>query len=227
MRDYISTILPRIQQYSKQLNDEANFVEIPWAFLDEAGAKVTYIFRRNNELLVSRHGDVATGRWEYLPVVQSLLIEYQGSKRLYNQGFLDKAVMVLRKDGTEELFALGNSQIVADLDITGYLKNNIGKEQLDAPKMNRPKYIGELVGGEKVIFWAGEGQEGVHFSRGTEVTMIDKYTPLQNGKYRLNNGDSLIVKDGLIQSYYARMDWIVLIIFFLVFLVSLALVIFL
>ncbi|MCB9302632.1 MAG: hypothetical protein H6566_18475 [Lewinellaceae bacterium] len=44
MRDYISTILPRIQQYSKQLNDEANFVEIPWAFLDEAGAKVTYIF---------------------------------------------------------------------------------------------------------------------------------------------------------------------------------------
>ena len=31
MRDYISSILPRIQQNSKQLNDEANFVEIPFS----------------------------------------------------------------------------------------------------------------------------------------------------------------------------------------------------
>lgn len=91
MRDYISSILPRIQQYSKQLNEEANFVEIPWGFIDDDGNKVTYIFRRNSELLVSQKGEVATGHWEYLPVVQSMLIEYNGVKRMYNQGFLDKA----------------------------------------------------------------------------------------------------------------------------------------
>ena len=224
MRDYISTILPRIQQYSKQLNDEANFVEIPWAFLDEAGAKVIYIFRRNNELLVSRYGDVATGRWEYLPVVQSLLIEYQGSKRLYNQGFLDKAVMVLRKDGTEELFALGNSQIVADLNIAGYLETEIGRERDDSLERKRPKFVGELEGGQKAVFWAGDGQTVVYLSKGTEVTMSDKSTPLPDGKYKLKNGYSFVTKNGLIHSYNASIDQFVLFIFLLVFIVSLILV---
>ena len=212
MRDYLSTILPRIQQYSKQLNDEANFVEIPWAFLDEAGVKVTYIFRRNNELLVSRHGDVATGRWEYLPVVQSLLIEYQGSKRLYNQGFLDKAVMVLRKDGTEELFALGNSQIVADLNISRYLESKVAGDHSEFPQKRRYHYIGELAGSrKKVVFWSEEGRTTVDFSTGTQVTMIDKSTPLPDGEYKLNDGGLMKVKDGRIQSYKSN-AWLVFLI---------------
>lgn len=31
MVDYVKSILPRLQRFSKQLSDEANFVDVPWA----------------------------------------------------------------------------------------------------------------------------------------------------------------------------------------------------
>lgn len=205
MRDYISSILPRIQQYSKQLNDEANFVEIPWGFIDDDGDKVTYIFRRNNELLVSKKGEVATGRWEYLPVVQSMLIEYNGAKRMYNQGFLDKAVMVLRKDGTEEVFALANSQIIHDLRIDGYLKKVVEQGVLNSPDDDqtdrRPRIHRYLADGQKIVFWGKSGVQEVLIEKGTKVTEGDSDTHLGDGKYKLQDGSKLIVKEGRVEIY--------------------------
>ena len=84
MIDYIKSLLPRLQQYSKSLNDTAIFAEVPWIFIDDEGVPVTYIFRRNFDLLVSKRGEVTTGRWEYLSVMQSLLIEHANRKQMYN-----------------------------------------------------------------------------------------------------------------------------------------------
>jgi len=205
MRDYISSILPRIQQYSKQLNDEANFVEIPWGFIDEDNDKVTYIFRRNHELLVSKKGEVATGHWEYLPVVQSMLIEYNGAKRMYNQGFLDKAVMVLRKDGTEEVFALANSQIIHDLRIDGYLKEVVEQGVLSSPDDDqtgrRPRIHRYLADGQKIVFWGKSGAQGVLIGKGTRVTVGDSKTLLEDGKYKLQDGAILHILRGVVDNY--------------------------
>jgi len=52
MLEYITSLLPRLQQFSKSLNDTAIFADVPWVFLDGDGERVTYIFRRNNELLL-------------------------------------------------------------------------------------------------------------------------------------------------------------------------------
>jgi hypothetical protein len=122
MIDYLTSLLPRLQQFSKSLNDTAIFADVPWAFIDGDGERVTYIFRRNNELLVSKHGEVTTGHWEYLAAMQSLLIEHANRKRMYNQGFVDNVVMALRKDGTNELFLLANQQALPDLDAVKYLE---------------------------------------------------------------------------------------------------------
>ena len=130
MRDYLTSLLPRLQQFSKSLNDTAIFADVPWVFIDGDGERVTYIFRRNNELLVSQHGEVTTGRWEYLAAMQSLLIEHASRKRLYNQGFVDNVVMALCKDGTNELFLLANQQALPDLDAVKYLERK-AQEQLD------------------------------------------------------------------------------------------------
>lgn len=195
--------MPRIQQFSRQLNDEANFVEIPWGFIDDDGDKVTYIFRRNNELLVSKKGEVATGRWEYLPVVQSMLIEYNGAKRMYNQGFLDKAVMVLRKDGTEEVFALANSQIIHDLRIDWYLKEAVEKGLLESPKdrNQRPQIYKTLANGQEIIFWFEPGEISIFIKKGIKVTLRDSMTFLPDGAYILKNGSKLLVHGGLVENY--------------------------
>jgi hypothetical protein len=34
MKDYLLSILPRLQRYSQRLDEEANFIEKPWAFVD-------------------------------------------------------------------------------------------------------------------------------------------------------------------------------------------------
>ena len=210
MKDYLLSILPRLQRYSQRLDEEANFIEKPWAFVDGDGDTVTYLFRRSHELLVSKQGEVATGRWEYLPTLRSLLIEHEGRKRLYNQGFLDKAVMILRKDGTGELFALANSQMVPDLDVIGYLEGSLKKIDSEAPAPNnppglRPRHVEELSGGGKVVFW---GIEGYRFNLipGVQVTKEDQSTPLPSGEYRLRNGDAMVVEDGLVKSYKLSND---------------------
>lgn len=196
MIDYLKNILPRIQQYSKQLNNEANFVDIPWVFLDGDGHKVTYIFRRNNELLVSKKGEVASGRWEYLPMIQSLLVEYEGKKRMYNQGFLDQAVMILRKDGTEELFPLGNVNLLPDLNIPGYLMKK--GEERGTKKNEEKQYSLEEVEikdkGTQLILKSRFGDDPRYLGR--EMFFRATNTPFPDGTAELTNGYKIKVKEG-------------------------------
>jgi hypothetical protein len=53
MKEYIAALLPRLQQFSKSLNDTALLAEHPWVFLDGDGRRITHIFRRGGELLVA------------------------------------------------------------------------------------------------------------------------------------------------------------------------------
>ena len=45
MKEYLAALLPRLQQFSKNLNDTALLAEHPWVFLDGDGRRITYIFR--------------------------------------------------------------------------------------------------------------------------------------------------------------------------------------
>lgn len=203
MQSYLQSILPRLQQYSKQLNDEANFVEIPWAYMDESGVKVTYLFRRNNELLVTRQGEVATGKWEYLPAMQSLLIEYGGKRRMYNQGFLDKAVLLLRKEGTQALLALANTGLLPGLDIADYLRTKQNteskskKEKLTSSK-ELPYYPITLTNGKVIHVWKTGDSSGNVFEKGAKVTYANTNKPLHSGFFRIDGGGKLWIQDGSI-----------------------------
>ncbi|KGE88589.1 MAG: hypothetical protein ACE362_08365 [Phaeodactylibacter xiamenensis] len=209
MQSYLQSILPRLQRYSKQLNDEANFVEIPWAYMDDDEAKVTYLFRRNNELLVTKQGEVATGRWEYLPSMQSLLIDYEGKRRMYNQGFLDKTVLLLRKEGTEQLLPLANVNLLPDLNIGRYLEQRISEKEegstysdskySDANKARRS--YRELITktGSKLIIWENNQFPGDYTIPGLKVTAEDHQTPIPDGEYPTTNGDIIVVLSGKIK----------------------------
>ena len=74
MIDYIKAILPNIQAFSSSLNKKAIFLNHPWVIVNEEGEKEKLIFQRNGNLLISKVGDVKTGKWEYLSHLNSLLI---------------------------------------------------------------------------------------------------------------------------------------------------------
>ena len=207
MINYLKSILPRIQQHSKMLDDTATFADIPWAFMDDDGHKVTYIFRRNNELLVSKQGEVVSGKWEYLSVMQSLLIEHEGRTRMYNQGFLNEAIMLLKKDGTDEIFPLGNLQKLPALDIEryieGYLVPTIDKGQVgNAAPLNDG--FKKLSDGRQIIILKKSGAT-TFYDKGNEVRLFENgqagISP-SDGIYRLTEGNEIEIASGKIQMVY-------------------------
>jgi hypothetical protein len=202
MKDYITSLLPRLKQYSRSLNDTALLADHPWVFIDADGKKLTHIFRRDGQLLVSVQGEVVKGKWEYLPAINSLLIEYSGKSWLYNQGFVDPAILVMQKDDTEDLFVLANQNMIPDLDVFGYLSkklspptniSNIASKADDKPVIDYQTV--DLKSPQLTIRIKKLG--GGIYGKGNRVEYLDG-TPLENGGYNTKNGFKIIIKDGVI-----------------------------
>lgn len=102
MRTYLLDILPKIQQYSQKLDDLTLLTNQHWVLMDSIGVdKTIYIFRINNELLVSTNGNVTKGKWEYLGN-NSILIDLIDKSYLFKQGFFDKNILALKTDNRYE-----------------------------------------------------------------------------------------------------------------------------
>ena len=108
MQTFIADIIPKLQRFSKKLDDLSLLTNQHWVVLDELGkSKNVYIFRSNNELLISANGKVEKGKWEYLGN-SSLLIDRKDESYLFKHGFFDENVMALKIDGKEEYAILVN-----------------------------------------------------------------------------------------------------------------------
>ena len=124
MKNYINSILPKIRRFSESLDKNALLIEQPWVNIDSEGNYEKLIFRKNNELIMSSNGIASTGKWEYLPSANSLLIDRVKDKILLNQEFVEKGLMILKFDGfSDKYFILANENIIPDLNIERYLRN--------------------------------------------------------------------------------------------------------
>lgn len=100
MKTYIAEIIPKIQRFSKKLDNLAKLENQHWVSLEDINQnKVVYIFRANNQLLISDNGLVEKGSWEYLGN-QSLLLETKDKSYLLKHGFFDESVIALKLDST-------------------------------------------------------------------------------------------------------------------------------
>ena len=101
MKTFIADIIPRIQRYSQKLDELTKLTNQHWVSLgDIADEKRVFIFRNNNQLLVSINGIVEKGTWEYIGN-QSLLLETKNENYLMKNGFLDEDILALKLDSTE------------------------------------------------------------------------------------------------------------------------------
>ena len=72
---------------------------------------------------MSINGNVEIGKWEYLSSAQAILIDRIKDKILLNQSFINKAILVLNKDGlNNQPFILANESIIPDLNVEKYLR---------------------------------------------------------------------------------------------------------
>lgn len=129
MKHYLKNLLPRLQQYSKSLDHIENFVGQPWVLVDDALNRQVYVFQRDNSLIMSLNGQAQEGKWSYVPAVQSLLVDRGVDKILLNHAFVEKGLMVLKKDGyTEAPWVLINEREIPDLNVERYLKDLLIKK---------------------------------------------------------------------------------------------------
>ncbi|MCF2446209.1 hypothetical protein L0657_19790 [Dyadobacter sp. CY345] len=101
MKTFLADIIPKIQKFSKQLDDLTILTNHHWVSMGEiAVSKTVYIFRTGGILLVSENGIVSKGAWEYLGN-DSILIESGNRTLLLKQAFVDDQIMALKLDGAE------------------------------------------------------------------------------------------------------------------------------
>ncbi|WKN33120.1 hypothetical protein PZB74_07155 [Porifericola rhodea] len=138
LKDYIKKVFPGILEFSISLDKTSSILDKPWVVAGIDQAKEKYIFKKNHELLISREGKVEMGKWEFLDEAHSFLIRRESGSFLYNKGYLDKAVLILKVDGREsDYLTLANENVLPDLDVRGYLekiryrKHNILKLELE------------------------------------------------------------------------------------------------
>jgi hypothetical protein len=101
MKTYIADIIPKIQKFSQKLDDLTKLTNQHWVSIGEIGqTKRVYIFRTNNQLLISDNGIVEKGTWEYLGN-QSLLMDTRNGSYLLKHGFFDQNIIALKLDSTD------------------------------------------------------------------------------------------------------------------------------
>jgi hypothetical protein len=122
MKEYLKSWIPKIKNYSLNLDKLSKLYDQPWVLINELNDFIKIIFQSKGKLIVSKNGIVSDGEWELVSIANSILLNINGEKRLYNNQFIDNGLMILKLDGlSNDFFVLANENIIPDLDIESYL----------------------------------------------------------------------------------------------------------
>ena len=191
MIEYLKNILPRLRQKAESLNNIEAFVDKPWILFKENGENERFLFRRDRTLIVSQKGHVVKAKWEYLDFDNSILIDFENSSLLLNQGFLYSGLMILKKDGTDVMFLFMNYNIIHDLDLIKYLSTieKVENEGLRSP------FIKTYNKGTKITIH----QRSDNINVGDKVYLNENQF-IPDGKYKVSFWLSINVKNGKVVS---------------------------
>ena len=111
MKTYFSNIIPKIRKYSKKLDDLTLLKNQNWVLIDDSNnIKNVFIFRDNNQIIISKNGIAKKERWEHLGG-NNLLIDIDDESYLFKHAFLDENIFALKLDSkTEFVFLINESK---------------------------------------------------------------------------------------------------------------------
>lgn len=133
LQELIKDLQSSLKSYSQGLANKNLLVEIPWTMVDGDLNLQRLIFRKDNSLYIVKEGEIQESRWEYLPAMNSLVIEVGGRKILMNEVFADGKALILKKDGVSlDFLSFANQNELPELNLIEHL-NEIEK------KLNPPK----------------------------------------------------------------------------------------
>ena len=131
MKTYIADIIPKIKRFSRTLDTLTKLNNQHWVSVGEINDfKKVYIFRKNNQLLISKNGVVEKGIWEYLGN-ESILIETKENTFMLKHGFFDDNIMALKLDSTDEYaFFVNETKYDDELNTVDDIKHFLSEKYL-------------------------------------------------------------------------------------------------
>jgi ribosomal protein S17 len=207
MKIYLQNLVNDLKQFSASLDKQSMLVNKPWALIDSELGIQKLIFEKNNDLILSKNGEVTIGKWKYLAEAKCLLIDRGEDKILCNEMYFDDSVLMLKVDGIgNTFFVLANENNLPDLDAYSYLRklsyNKYGILYMPLAKDRylkiKPNHNNELGVGSEVSIDTGDIKEGTFLSQeedkkiSVENNKIVAITYLQ--KYDVGNNNYIIVE---------------------------------
>ena len=208
MKTFLTDLFPKIQRFSEKLDNLTLLTNQHWVSIDDIlSTKTVYIFRNNNELLVSTNGKVQKERWEYLGN-KSLLIDKKVDSYLFKHGFFDENILALKVDSSEEYAVFVNeSKYDGELNSIDRVFDFLRRKYLDPTiKSTIENKTGQLINPTKttnnIVLVKHETDKGVieiapcmNF-KGQVAYMNGQ--PAPDGKYKYGFMLSFIVENGII-----------------------------
>lgn len=192
MKVFIESILPKISGFSEKLDKLTLIVDEPWVIIDDKDIHTKLIFRKDNTLLISENGNVTLGKWDLLNKAKSILLEINSSLKLYNHGFLDEGILILKIDGGSDYFVLVNQNKNPGLNFENYLE----KKYMDSiPIHSKPKSTDHIKTDKGIIMIECYFQPNMP-SLNDKVFMNN--LPAPNGKYKMSTLFYIHVSNGQI-----------------------------
>lgn len=132
MKEYIKSWLPKIKNFSLELDKLSKLYNQPWVIVDEKNDFIKIIFQEKGKLIVSKNGVVTDGNWELVSVANSIILNINGEKRLYNHEFIDNGLMILKLDGFSlDYFIMVNQNLIPNLNVGNYLNHKYPISKID------------------------------------------------------------------------------------------------
>lgn len=215
MKTFISDIIPKLQRFSQKLDNLTLLTNQHWVVIDDiSNNKNVYIFRANNDLIISQNGKVEKAKWEYLGN-NSLLIDRKDESYLFKHGFFDENILALKVDSKDEYAFLINENKydgelnsidrIIDFLTKKYIEPQTRKniEETTGIRIEQPKIPDKPV----IVLMAHKSDKGTleieqtqssypDINPGRKAFMSGK--PASDGKYKLDFMWYVHIKDGLV-----------------------------
>lgn len=216
MLSYIRNLIPRLNQFSKNLDSIEIFVDKPWVLVDDGLNIHEYFFQRDGKLTSSINSKVVQGRWELVGGSERLLIDNgPEEKTLFQHIIFVEGLFVLRRSGTtEDPFILYDRKVIPDGNVFKYLVDYLKKHGIVLDNEGNPFTGIQISNGDERLHYKIENGEvvGKYYivNYNTESGKIKiKQRSLPNplrGDIILNDNDNLSLQSSHGVKYFLS-DW--------------------
>lgn len=216
MKTYFVDLIPKIQRFSQKLDNLTLLTNQHWVVIDDIDLnKYVYIFRQNNELLISVNGKVEKAKWEYLGQ-NTLLIDRKEESFLFRQGFFDENILALKVDSKNEYaFLVNETKFYKELNSVEAIKEFLRLKYIDGGIFRSLQEVKECrdegqdgnefaLEKEWMIYNCAQGKLEIEIFKinkvphdGDRAKLNNQFAP--NGKYKIAFMHFIHIKNGVVE----------------------------